>query len=78
MTILKTNSVTYLSEPKLVLKMNFHGYFCFFLTTPMVIFWEAGLLGTQMSKMSLRRKILGVDYHSASNLRTHRDKCFVG
>ena len=44
----------------------------------MVIFEEAGLPGTKKSKMLVRRKILGVEYHSASNLRTHRDKCFVG
>ena len=111
--ILRTNSVTYLSQPKLVPKMSFHGdsasfwqltigmlwhrpggHFwgswatgnkkvenvgevCFGIA-PVVIFEEAGLPETKKSKMSVSRKIEGVEYHSASNLRTHRDKCFVG
>ena len=42
------------------------------------IYEEAGQPETKRSKMSVSRKILGKEYYSASNLRTHRDKCFVG
>ena len=86
MTILRTNSDAYLSQPKLVPKVNFRGDFCFFLTTdhryalasPRWSFWGSWATGNQKVENVGEPKIVGVEYHSASNLRTHRDKCFVG
>ena len=60
---------------------EFSRRFLLFFTTDhryAFIFEEAGQPETKRSKMSVSRKILGKEYHSASNLRTHRDKCFVG
>ena len=49
------------------------GEVCFGIAL-VVIFEEAGLPGTKKSKMLVSQKILGVEYHSAFNLRTHPDK----
>ena len=87
MTILGTNSVAYLSQPKLVPKVNFRGDFCFFLTTdhryalasPHWSFLRnQGDQEQKNRKCRWAEKILGVEYRSASNSGTHRDKCFVG
>ena len=87
MTILRTNSVAYLSQPKLVPKVNFRGDFCFFLTTdhryalasPHWSFLrKLGHREQKNRKCRWAEKILGVEYRSASNSGTHRDNCFVG
>ena len=70
-----------------VTKMNFRGDFCFFLTTdhryalasPHWSFLrKLGHREQKNRKCRWAEKILGVEYRSASNSGTHRDKCFVG
>ena len=67
--------------------MNFRGDFCFFLTTdhryalasPHWSFLrKLGHREQKNQKCRWAEKILGVEYRSASNFGTHRDKCLVG
>ena len=67
--------------------MNYRGDFCFFLTTDhryalasphWPFLRKLGHREQKNRKCRWAEKILGVEYRSASNFGTHRDKCFVG